>query len=110
VLILLFSPALLLIGAAVAVMIKLGSPGPALFRQQRVGYKGREFTIFKFRTMRTDAEDESHRQHTAELIKSNNPMVKLDAHKDPRLIPLGSALRATGLDELPQVLTSSAEK
>lgn len=103
-LILLVSPALLLIGAVAALVIKLGSPGPVLFRQQRVGYKGREFTIFKFRTMRTDAKDESHRQHTAELIKSNNPMVKLDARKDPRLIPLGSALRATGLDELPQIL------
>lgn len=103
-LILLVSPALLLIGAVVALVIKVGSPGPVLFRQKRVGYKGREFTIFKFRTMRTDAKDESHRQHTAELIKSNNPMVKLDARKDPRLIPLGSALRATGLDELPQIL------
>jgi lipopolysaccharide/colanic/teichoic acid biosynthesis glycosyltransferase len=102
--ILLVSPGLLLIGAAVALVIKLGSPGPVLFRQKRVGYKGREFTIFKFRTMQTDAKDESHRQHLAELIKSNNPMVKLDARKDPRLIPLGSALRATGLDELPQIL------
>ena len=100
--ILLFSPALFLIGGVVALIVKLGSPGPVLFRQKRVGYKGREFTIFKFRTMRTDAKDESHRQHTAELIKTNTPMVKLDTHKDPRLIPLGRALRATGLDELPQ--------
>jgi lipopolysaccharide/colanic/teichoic acid biosynthesis glycosyltransferase len=103
-LVLLVSPALLLIGAGVALLIKLGSPGPVLFRQKRIGYKGREFTIFKFRTMRTDAKDESHRQHTAELIKANTPMVKLDARKDPRLITLGGVLRATGLDELPQVL------
>jgi lipopolysaccharide/colanic/teichoic acid biosynthesis glycosyltransferase len=104
VVILLVSPGLLLIGAVVALIIKLGSPGPVFFRQKRIGYQGREFTIFKFRTMRTDAKDESHRQHTAELIRSNNPMVKLDARKDPRLIPLGSALRATGLDELPQIM------
>jgi len=103
-LICLLSPVLLLIGVAVALIIKLGSTGPVFFRQKRVGYKGREFTIFKFRTMRTDSKDESHRQHTAELIKTNTPMVKLDARKDPRMIPLASALRATGLDELPQVL------
>jgi lipopolysaccharide/colanic/teichoic acid biosynthesis glycosyltransferase len=102
--IVLFSPMLLLIGVAVALIIKIGSPGPVFFRQKRVGYKGREFTIFKFRTMRSDSEDDSHRQHTAELIKTNTPMVKLDARKDPRMIPLASALRATGLDELPQVL------
>jgi lipopolysaccharide/colanic/teichoic acid biosynthesis glycosyltransferase len=103
-LILLVSPALLLIGVAVALVIKLGSPGPVLFRQKRIGYRGREFTIFKFRTMRADANDESHRHHTADLIKSNNPMVKLDARKDPRLITLGGVLRASGLDELPQIL------
>lgn len=103
-LICLVSPALLLIGVAVALLVKVGSPGPVLFRQKRIGYKGREFTLFKFRTMRTDAKDESHRQHTADLITSNRPMVKLDARKDPRLITMGGVLRATGLDELPQVL------
>jgi lipopolysaccharide/colanic/teichoic acid biosynthesis glycosyltransferase len=100
----LLSPALLLFGAAVAIVVKLGSPGPALFRQKRVGYRGTEFTCLKFRTMLADAETESHRQHTQNLIKSKAPMVKLDARKDPRLVPLGSMLRATGLDELPQLI------
>lgn len=102
--ILLVLPAVLLIGSIVAVIIKLGSPGPVFFRQKRVGFRGSEFTCFKFRTMRVDAETETHRLHTQQLIKSCSPMIKLDAHKDPRLIPFGSSLRATGLDELPQIL------
>jgi exopolysaccharide production protein ExoY len=96
-------PSLLLIGAVVALIIKLGSPGPILFRQKRVGYQGREFVCFKFRTMAVNAETESHRRHAQELIKSQNAMVKLDTQKDPRLIPLGPVLRACGLDELPQL-------
>jgi len=98
------SPGLLLLGAVVAALVKIGSPGPILFRQRRVGYRGTEFTCFKFRTMLTNAETDSHRNHTQNLIKSNIPMVKLDARKDPRLIPLGSLLRASGLDELPQLV------
>ena len=97
-------PGLLLVGVAVALIIKLGSRGPVLFRQKRVGYKGREFVCFKFRTMAVNAETESHRRHLQELIKSQGAMVKLDERKDPRLIPFGSALRACGLDELPQLL------
>jgi len=103
-LIVIFSPAVLLIGGGVALLIKLGSPGPVFFRQKRVGYQGREFTCFKFRTMRMNAETETHRLHTQRLIKSSAPMIKLDAHIDPRLIPFGALLRASGLDELPQLL------
>jgi lipopolysaccharide/colanic/teichoic acid biosynthesis glycosyltransferase len=103
-LIILLSPALLIFGGVVATIVKLGSPGPVLFRQKRVGYQGAEFTCFKFRTMLADAETDSHRRHTQNLIKSKAPMQKLDARKDPRLVPLGSMLRATGLDELPQIL------
>jgi len=102
--ILLFSPGVLLIGGAVALLIKCGSRGPILFQQRRVGYRGRQFTLFKFRTMRPDAEIDSHRNHTTQLIQSQAPMTKLDAGNDPRLIPLGSLLRTTGLDELPQLL------
>lgn len=98
------SPALLLLGGLVALVIKVGSRGPILFRQERVGYKGRPFVCYKFRTMRADAESDSHRRHTQELIRSQSPMVKLDARRDPRLIPLGTLLRVTGLDELPQLI------
>jgi lipopolysaccharide/colanic/teichoic acid biosynthesis glycosyltransferase len=103
-LLLILLPGLLLLGAFVALVVKLGSPGPVFFRQRRVGYKGREFVCFKFRTMVVNAETESHRRHTQELIKSHARMVKLDERKDPRLIPLGSLLRACGLDELPQLI------
>ena len=96
-------PGLLLVGGIVALIIKVGSPGPIFFRQKRVGFKGREFVCFKFRTMAVNAETESHRQHLQELIKSKTQMVKLDQRKDPRVIPLGALLRATGLDELPQL-------
>jgi lipopolysaccharide/colanic/teichoic acid biosynthesis glycosyltransferase len=97
-------PGLLLVAGFVALVVKLGSPGPVLFRQKRVGYRGREFVCLKFRTMLVNAETESHRRHTQELIKSQGRMVKLDERKDPRLVPLGSLLRASGLDELPQLL------
>ena len=102
--ILFFSPLLLPLAGAIALVIKLGSPGSILFRQLRVGYRGQEFLCYKFRSMRLNAETASHRGHTAELMKSDAPMTKLDAKKDPRVIPLGSLLRCTGLDELPQLL------
>lgn len=102
--ILLFSPVLVLVGSAIALLIKLGSPGPVLFRQLRVGYKGQEFLCFKFRSMKVNAETDSHRGYTAELMKTETPMTKLDVERDPRIIPFGSLLRATGLDELPQLI------
>jgi lipopolysaccharide/colanic/teichoic acid biosynthesis glycosyltransferase len=103
-LILIASPGLLLIGVAVAVLIKAGSRGPVFFRQGRVGYKGREFVLFKFRTMAVGAETDTHRLYAQKLMNAETPMTKLDAKKDPRVIPFGGLLRATGLDELPQFL------
>src|ERR1019366_9038495 len=88
----------------VALVVKCGSRGPVLFRQRRVGYKGREFTCYKFRTMQLDAETRSHCEHFRQLMEREVPMTKLDAQNDPRLVPLGSLMRATGLDELPQII------
>ena len=102
--ILLTAPITILVGVVIASIIKLGSPGPVIFRQERVGYKGQRFVCFKFRTMHAGAETSSHQGHTAQLIKSAAPMTKLDAAKDARVIPFGSILRATGLDELPQLI------
>jgi lipopolysaccharide/colanic/teichoic acid biosynthesis glycosyltransferase len=102
--ILVLLPGPLLVGGCVALLVAVGSPGPVLFRQRRVGYKGRQFVCFKFRTMHVDAETESHKGYTTQLIKQGGAMKKLDNKRDPRLIPLGKALRASGLDELPQLL------
>jgi lipopolysaccharide/colanic/teichoic acid biosynthesis glycosyltransferase len=98
------APVAILVGGGVALLVLCGSPGPVFFRQRRVGYKGGQFVCLKFRTMHVDSETDSHRGHTTEMIKSGTPMTKLDAKKDPRVIPLGSLIRATGLDELPQLL------
>src|SRR5262249_6316391 len=87
----------------IMVLIKLTSPGPVFFRQERIGFLGRPFMIFKFRSMRVSAETGSHEQYFHHLIHSDRPMTKLDATGDPRLISWGRILRASGLDELPQI-------
>src|SRR5215471_2515856 len=88
----------------VAVAIRLGSPGPVLFRQERIGRGGVPFTCLKFRTMKMHAEQVTHQAHIKGLINSAVPMVKLDSESDQRLTPGGRWIRATGLDELPQII------
>jgi len=98
------APAWAVVGSVVYLLVKVVSPGPAFFRQQRIGYRGKPFECFKFRTMVVNADTGVHQGHLAELISSNTPMTKLDAAGDRRLIPFGRVLRALGLDELPQLL------
>jgi lipopolysaccharide/colanic/teichoic acid biosynthesis glycosyltransferase len=84
----------------IALAIKLDSPGPVLFRQDRVGLNGRIFKVYKFRSMYMDAE-----QRKAELMKANEmqgPMFKMK--NDPRVTLVGEFLRKTSLDEFPQFL------
>lgn len=100
--ILLTSPVWLPLMVLIAVWIKLVSAGPVFFRQERIGFRGEKFLIYKFRSMVENADTGCHEQHTRQLIESNRPMTKLDA-SDPRIIPGGRILRATGLDELPQL-------
>lgn len=102
--ILILLPGLLIVGAVVAALVKCGSRGPVFFCQRRVGYKGRQFTCYKFRTMHVDSETDSHRNHMRQLMSIDVPMTKLDMQSDPRLIPFGAVLRSTGLDELPQFI------
>ena len=97
-------PALAFCTLLTATVMALVSPGPVLFRQERVGYRGRRFMCYKFRTMHVGADSQIHREHCEQLIQSNAPMVKMDARGDSRLIPGGRLIRASGLDELPQIL------
>jgi len=84
----------------IALAIKLSSPGPVLFRQQRSGLNGQPFTIFKFRTMMTNAEQFKH--ELAAMNEMTGPVFKVT--NDPRITPLGKILRKYSFDELPQLL------
>lgn len=75
---------------SVAAIIKLTSPGPVLFRQQRLGRNGKTFSIYKFRSMKVNAE------HTGSGVYSKKG--------DPRVTKIGKILRATSIDELPQLV------
>ena len=101
--ILLSLPVWLPVMTLVALWVAVTSPGPIFYRQPRVGFKGRRFMLVKFRTMKVNAETQVHEAYLEHLIVSDRPMIKLDATGDPRLIRGGKFLRATGLDELPQV-------
>ena len=103
VLILLSAPLWIPLMLGISLAILIASRGPIIFRQERVGYKGQRFPCFKFRSMRCNADARVHREHLDQIMKSGVPMVKLDRVDDPRLIPYGDLLRASGLDELPQI-------
>lgn len=89
------SPILVLIGF----LVKIGSKGPIIYKQKRIGLKGKVFTIFKFRTMYLGAERDRNRYHSLNI--SPNPTFKII--NDPRFVGIGSWLSHTGLDELPQL-------
>lgn len=93
-------PVMLLVG----LIIKLVSNGPVFFRQERIGYSGKAFKVWKFRTMHVDADQKLHEEHVSRLIAQNLPLTKLDAKGDKRLIPFGAVLRASCLDEVPQLI------
>src|ERR1700744_2787595 len=87
----------------IALFVRCVSAGPVLFRQERVGHLGKRFRCFKFRTMHVGNNTAVHQGHLTKLMDSNAPMVKMDPHVDPRIIPFGVPLRSSGLDELPQL-------
>ncbi len=91
----------------VAVLIKLDAPGPILFRQRRLGKNMRPFTVFKFRTMATNATSEAHQRYIAELAQDENggevSQLKKLTH-DPRVTRVGRPLRRLSVDEIPQLL------
>ena len=115
-LILLFLPVMI----AIAVAVRLDSRGPAMFRQRRVGYREREFTVYKFRSMRLDADEERHRQYISALIGTDDAataQAEADAANggegegetlyklavDDRITPVGRRIRSWSVDELPQL-------
>jgi lipopolysaccharide/colanic/teichoic acid biosynthesis glycosyltransferase len=101
---LVLSPFLLL----VAILVRLDSRGPAIFRQERIGRDLKPFRVAKFRTMRQGVAADPHRAYVEEMIREEakaegrqKPMMKLQA--DPRITPIGGFLRKTSIDELPQL-------
>jgi lipopolysaccharide/colanic/teichoic acid biosynthesis glycosyltransferase len=92
-------PALILVGLA-AIGIKIASPGPVFFKQRRAGLGGRPFTIWKLRTMVTDAE--AKKRDLKKFSEQDGPAFKLK--NDPRIFPFGQLLRKSSIDELPQLI------
>ncbi len=97
---------------AIALLIKLTSKGPVFFTQARIGENGRTFTMYKFRTMKTDCDDSLHREFTRNFIQGEVPKSTLDElessvyklKNDPRVTAVGNFLRRTSLDEIPQFI------
>jgi lipopolysaccharide/colanic/teichoic acid biosynthesis glycosyltransferase len=85
---------------AIAILIKLDSPGQILFRQIRIGRDGEPFAMWKFRTMIKDAD--SHKLRLLHMNEAGDGLFKI--REDPRITRFGRFLRQTSLDELPQVL------
>ncbi len=107
----LLSPLWLLITA----LIRLTSPGPAIYRTQTVGKDSRPFTLYKFRTMYIDNDESEHRHWLEEFVEHTKPYAVIEDRdcqkkpiykviKDSRVTPLGRILRKSGLDEAPQFL------
>jgi exopolysaccharide biosynthesis polyprenyl glycosylphosphotransferase len=84
-----------------ALLIKISSKGPVFFKQERIGLNGRRFTLYKFRTMVNNAEEQLVKMK--DLNEADGPVFKI--RNDPRIIPfIGTLLRKTSLDELPQLI------
>lgn len=98
--------------AVIALLIRISSPGPVLFKQPRVGKDGKEFTFYKFRSMRVGNDDSQHREYIKLFIEGKEEeLKKLQGGKklykmtgDDRVTLIGKFLRRTSMDELPQLL------
>jgi lipopolysaccharide/colanic/teichoic acid biosynthesis glycosyltransferase len=92
--------------AAIALLVRRSSPGPVLFRQQRIGKDGRPFELLKFRTMIVNGDEAIHKAYVSALIKgeagTHDGVFKLA--DDPRITAIGRGLRKLSLDELPQLI------
>jgi lipopolysaccharide/colanic/teichoic acid biosynthesis glycosyltransferase len=95
--------------AVIAAIVRLTTPGPALFRQVRLGRGRRPFVVYKFRTMYDGSPSEVHEEYVRKLLTDDQPpaggpagLYKLE--DDPRITPIGRFLRRTSIDELPQLV------
>jgi lipopolysaccharide/colanic/teichoic acid biosynthesis glycosyltransferase len=101
---------LLIVIAIVAILIRFDSKGPIFFRQKRLGLNGREFTIYKFRSMHVNSDDSLHRNAIVHYInggKLNGEAATNNSYKlgdDPRITRVGKLIRKTSIDELPQFM------
>ena len=89
--------------ALLALAVRLESPGPALYKQERVGLHGRRFLIWKLRTMKVNNDDQAHRKAAEDWFKGHRNGNGFKSLEDPRITRLGRILRRTSLDELPQM-------
>lgn len=94
---------LLPIFALIAICVVVDSPGGAIFRQERVGKDGRKFMMYKFRSMRGTTDDDDYRELLRRLVMEGKPHMVYKAEFQPRVTRVGSFLRKTNLDELPQL-------
>jgi lipopolysaccharide/colanic/teichoic acid biosynthesis glycosyltransferase len=100
------------LAAIIALMIKFSSPGPVLFRQERVGRDGEPFLFYKFRSMRVGNDDSCHREYIKLFIEGKDDELKklqgggkmYKMTSDDRVTSIGRFLRRTSLDELPQLI------
>ncbi len=103
--IIVLSPILLIF----AIIVRFDSPGPSLFKQERVGEGGKRFKVYKFRSMRTDTDDAIHREAMAKFMQGqalageNEGAGAYKLASDPRVTRIGEFIRATSIDELPQL-------
>lgn len=99
-----FSPFIIIVFLILALLIRLNSDGPIFYRQTRVGFEGKKFSVWKFRTMVTNAEEvlSKHLEENSECYEEWKATFKLK--DDPRVTSIGKILRRFSLDELPQLI------
>ncbi|MBN1352213.1 sugar transferase [candidate division KSB1 bacterium] len=94
----------------IAFIIKISSKGPVFFKQHRIGYKGKKFTMLKFRSMREGSSEKPHKDYISKLLtgslesQNKHKVTKYKEQIDQRITGIGKLLRKTSLDELPQLL------
>ncbi|MGH8902974.1 MAG: sugar transferase [Egibacteraceae bacterium] len=94
--------------AVIAALVRATSPGPALFRQVRVGYLGTRFVMLKFRTMYEENDDRLHQSYVSGMLTAKDGLYSgpgglFKLYEDPRITRIGGFLRRSSLDELPQL-------